>query len=48
MILWTLQGTSGIEISKNMKVFSLMNEEKIEEIETRLAKSFHDYIDFRK
>lgn len=47
MIVWTLQGTYGIEISKAMKHFSFMNEAKVEEIETRLAKAFHDYIDVR-
>ena len=48
MIVWTLQGTSGIEISKALKHFSFMNEAKVEEMETRLAKSIHDYIDVKK
>lgn len=47
MIVWTLKGTSGIEISKVLKHFSFINEEKVEEIETRLSKPFHDYIDAR-
>lgn len=46
--MWTLQGTSGTNISKTLKHFSFMNEAKVEEIETRLAKSFHDYINVRK
>ena len=47
MIVWTLQGTFGTEISKSMEHLSFMNEEKVEEIETRLSKAFHDYIDVR-
>lgn len=31
-----------------MKNFSFVNEEKVVEIETRLAKAFHDYIDVKK
>ena len=48
MILWTLQDTSGTKISKALKHFSFVNEAKVEEIETRLYKSIHDYIDVRK
>lgn len=48
MIVWTLQGTSGTDISKAVKHFSFMNESKVEEMETRLSKSIHDYIDVRK
>ena len=46
--LWTLQGTLGTKISKAMKHFSFVNEAKVEEIETRLAKFMHDYIEVRK
>lgn len=31
-----------------MKHFSFMNEAKVEEIETKLSKSIHDYIDVSK
>ena len=31
-----------------MKHFSLMNEAKLDEMETKLAKAFHDYIDVKK
>ena len=48
MIIWTLQGTSGTEISNALKHFSFMNEAKVEEMETRLAHSIHEYIDVRK
>lgn len=48
MIIWTLQGTSRKKISKALKHFSFMNEAKVEEMETRLAHSIHEYIDVRK
>ena len=48
MIIWTLQGTFSLEISKALKHFSFMNEAKLEEIETRLSQDIHDYIDVRK
>ena len=48
MIIWTLQGTTSTKISKALKHFSFMNEAKVEEMETRLAQSIHDYIDVRK
>ena len=48
MIVWTLHGKYGTQILKAMKHFSFMNEAKVEEIETRLSKSIHDYIDVRK
>ena len=48
MVVWTLQGTSGTKISKAIKHFSFMNEAKVEEIETQLAKFVHDYIEVRK
>lgn len=48
MVVWTLQGTSGIEISKALNHFSFMNEAKVEEIETRLSKFLDGYIDVRK
>ena len=48
MILRTLQDTFDTNNSKVLKHFSFMNEAKVEEMETRLAKSTHDYIDMRK
>ena len=47
MIVLNLQGTSGTNISKALKKNSFMNEAKVEEMETRLSKSIHDYIDVR-
>ena len=34
MIVWTLHGTTGKEISKALKHFSFMNEAKVDEMET--------------
>ncbi len=48
MIIWTLQGSSGKEISKARKHFSFINEAKVEEIEDKLSQAIHDYIDVRK
>ena len=48
MIVWTLHGTTGKEISKALKHFSFMNEAKVEEIEDKLSQAIHDYIDVRK
>ena len=48
MIVWTLQGTFSTKISKAMKHFSFMNEAKLEEIEIKISKTFHDCIDVRK
>ena len=43
-----MQNTFGIEMSKAMKHFSFMNEAKVEEIEIKLARNIHDYIDIEK
>ena len=48
MIIWTLHGSSGKEISKALKHFSFMNEAKVEEIEDKLSQATHNYIDVRK
>ena len=48
MIIWTLHGTTGKEISKALKHFSFMNEAKVEEMEDQLSQAIHDYIDVRK
>ena len=48
MIVWTLHGTTGKEISKALKHFSFMNEAKVEEMEDQLSQAIHDYIDVRK
>jgi hypothetical protein len=48
MIVWTLQGSSGKEISKALTHFSFMNEAKVEEIEEKLSRAIRDYIDVRK
>ena len=48
MIIWTLQGTTGKEISKALKHFSFMNEAKVDEMEDQLSQAIHDYIDVRK
>ena len=48
MIVWTLHGTTGKEISKALKHFSFMNEAKVEEMEDQLSWAIHDYIDVRK
>lgn len=47
MIVWTLHSTFGVEISRAVKQFSFMNEAKVEEIETMLTRTFHDYIDIK-
>ena len=47
MIIWTLHGSSGKEISKALKHFSFMNEAKVEEMEDRLSQAIHDYIDVK-
>ena len=48
MIIWTLHGTSGKEISKTIQHFSFVNEAKVDEIEDKLSQAIHDYIDVRK
>ena len=48
MIVWTLHGTTGKEISKALKHFSFMNEAKVDEMEDQLSRAIHDYIDVRK
>ena len=48
MIIWTLQGTSSLEISKALKHFSFMNEAKVDETKDQLSQAIHDYIDVRK
>lgn len=48
MIVQTLQSTSSVEISKAMKHFSFMNEANVDEMETKLVRNLHDYLDIRK
>ncbi len=48
MIVWTLESTNGKEISSLVKHFALMNEEKVDEIEDKLATMFNECLDIRR
>ena len=48
MIVWTLDNTSGKEISSLVKHFALMNEAKVDQIKDRLATICNEYLDVRK
>ena len=48
MIVWTLDNTSGKEISSLVKHFALMNEAKVDQIEDRLAAMYNECIDVWK
>ena len=48
MIVWTLDNTSGKELSSLVKHFALMNDEKMDQIEIRLAALCNECLDVRK
>ena len=48
MIFWTLDNTTGKEISNLVKHFALMNEAKVDQIEDRLATTYNECLDVRK
>ena len=48
MIVWTLDNTSRKEISSLVKHFTLMNEEKVDQIEDRLAALCNECLDVRR
>ena len=48
MIVWTLDNTSGKEISSLVKHFALMNEAKVDQIEDKLATLCNECLDVRK
>lgn len=48
MITWIVESSQGSEVASAMKKLTVMNEEVVEHIEDKLAKTFHEYIDTRK
>ena len=48
MIVWTLDNTSGKELSSLVKHFALMNDEKMDQIKNKLAALCNECLDVRK
>ena len=48
MIVWTLDNTSGKEISSLVKYFAVMNDEKMDQIEDRLVSLSNHFLDVRR
>ena len=48
MLTWTLDNTTGKEVSNMMKHLALMNEAKMDQIEDRLATSYNEFLETRK